>query len=232
MTSQWISVDAADGGRFDAYLSLPPSGKGPGLVLFEEIFGVNRHIRAVVDQYALNGFVVIAPDMFWRQEPRMELGYEGADRDKAVAAMKAADPAKLLQDIGSTIKALRGRPEVSGKIAALGFCMGGRLAYQAASTGEVDAAVCLYGGGIQGELDRVAKINIPMQFHYGEKDAGIPLDAVEKVKAAFAAKKQAEFFLYPDAGHGFNCWDRGSYHAKSAALSHGRALQFLAQNLL
>lgn len=230
MTSQWVSVNASDGGRFDTYLSLPPGGKGPGLVLFEEIFGVNRHIRAVADQYALNGFVVMAPDMFWRQEPRMELGYEGADRDKAVAAMKAADPAKLLEDIGSTIKALRARPELSGKIAALGFCMGGRLAYQAAGTGGVDAAVCLYGGGIQGDLDRAAKIKVPIQFHYGEKDAGIPMDAVEKVKAAFKGK-QAEFFIYPDALHGFNCWDRSSYQAKAAALSHGRALQFLAQNL-
>jgi carboxymethylenebutenolidase len=230
MTSQWISVNAADGGQFDAYLALPPSGKGPGLVLFEEIFGVNRHIRAVVEQYAQSGFVVLAPDMFWRQERRMELGYEGADRDKAVAAMKAADPAKLLEDIGSTVKALRARPEVSGKIGTLGFCMGGRLAYQAAALGVVDAAVSLYGGGIQGELDRVAKISAPMQFHYGEQDAGIPLDAVDKVKAAFKGK-QAEFFLYPNAGHGFNCWDRASYHAKSAALSHGRALAFLAQHL-
>ena len=161
----------------------------------------------------------------------MELGYEGADRDKAVAAMKAADPGKLLEDIGSTDKALRGRPECAGKIAALGFCMGGRLAYQAAAMGQVDAAVCLYGGGIHGELDKAAKIGVPIQFHYGEKDAGIPLDAVEKVKAAFAGKKQAEFFIYPDAGHGFNCWDRSSYQAKAAALSHGRALAFLAQNL-
>jgi len=230
MTSQWISVNAADGGQFDAYLALPPSGKGPGLVLFEEIFGVNRHIRAVVEQYAQSGFVVLAPDMFWRQERRMELGYEGADRDKAVAAMKAADPAKLLEDIGSTVKALRARPEVSGKIGTLGFCMGGRLAYQAAALGVVDAAVSLYGGGIQGELDRVAKISAPMQFHYGEQDAGIPLDAVDKVKSAFKGK-QAEFFLYPNAGHGFNCWDRASYHAKSAALSHGRALAFLAEHL-
>ncbi len=231
MTSQWVTLNAADGGKFDAYLALPPAGKGPGLVLFEEIFGVNRHIRAVADQYALAGFVVMAPDMFWRQEPHMELGYEGADREKAVAAMKSADPAKLIEDIGATVKALRARPELSGgKVAALGFCMGGRLAYQAAATAGVDAAVCLYGGGIQGDLGRVANIKVPMQFHYGEKDAGIPMDAVEKVKAAFKGKN-AEFFVYPDAQHGFNCWDRASYQAKASALSHGRALAFLAQNL-
>jgi len=230
MSSQWISVNAADGGRFDAYLSLPPGGKGPGLVLFEEIFGVNGHIRAVAEQYALSGFVVLAPDMFWRQERRMELGYEGADREKAVAAMKAADPGKLIEDIGATVGALRGRPEVSGKIAALGFCMGGRLAYEAAATAGIDAAVCLYGGGIQGELDRVASIKVPMQFHYGEKDAGIPLDAVDKVKAAFKGKA-AEFYLYPEAQHGFNCWDRASYQAKASALSHARSLAFLAQHL-
>lgn len=231
MSSQWIKVNAADGGQYDAYLCLPRTGKGPGLVLFEEIFGINRHIRAVCEQYAEDGFVVLAPDVFWRQEPRMDLGYEGADREKAVAAMKSADQSKLLQDIGTTIQALRNRPEVSGKVGALGFCMGGRLSYLAASTGKVDCAVPLYGGGIQNQLDLVSKIKCPMQFHYGEKDASIPLDAAKSVEKAFAGKN-AQFFFYPEAQHGFNCWDRAQYQARASALSHGRALQFLAENLL
>lgn len=230
MNSQWINVKAADGGEYGAYLSLPPLGKGPGILLVQEIFGVNRHIRAVADQYAQDGFVVLAPDVFWRQAPRVELGYEGADREKALALMKGSDPKLLVDDIKASVAALRARPEVTGKVAAVGYCMGGRLAFAAAATAGVDAAVAFYGGGIQDQLDRVASIECPMQFHYGARDQAIPLEAVEKVKAAFAGKK-AEFHIYPDAGHGFNCWDRASYHPQSAALGHGRALEFLSQHL-
>jgi carboxymethylenebutenolidase len=227
MTSQWIDVAATSGGKYGAYLSLPPAGNGPGLVLFQEIFGVNRHIRAVADQYALDGFVVLAPDLFWRDAPRVELGYEGADRERALVLMKGADPKLLAEDIKTTVAALRARPELAGKVGAVGYCMGGRLAYIAAAMAGVDAASSFYGGGIQDQLDRVASISCPMQFHYGAKDTAIPMEAVEKVKAAFAGKK-AEFWIYPDAGHGFNCWDRSAYHAASSALSHGRTLAFLA----
>jgi carboxymethylenebutenolidase len=230
MTSQWIDVAATSGGKYGAYLSLPPAGNGPGLVLFQEIFGVNRHIRAVADQYALDGFVVLAPDLFWRDAPRVELGYEGADRERALVLMKGADPKLLAEDIKTTVAALRARPELAGKVGAVGYCMGGRLAYIAAATAGVDAASSFYGGGIQDQLERAASIMCPMQFHYGAKDTAIPMEAVEKVRAAFAGRK-AEFWIYPDAGHGFNCWDRSAYHAPSAALSHGRALAFLAPAL-
>jgi carboxymethylenebutenolidase len=230
MNSQWVDIAATSGGKYGAYLSLPPAGKGPGIVLFQEIFGVNRHIRAVADQYALDGFVVLAPDLFWREAPRVELGYEGADRERALQLMKGADPKLLAEDIKTSVAALRARPELAGKVGAIGYCMGGRLAYIAAATAGVDAAVCYYGGGIQDQLDRAAAIKCPIQFHYGAKDTAIPMEAVEKVKAAFAGKK-AEFWIYPDAGHGFNCWDRSAYHAPSAALAHGRTLVFLAPAL-
>ena len=228
MNSQWIDIKSPDG-AYGAYLSLPPAGKGPGIVLFEEIFGVNRHIRAVADQYTLDGFVVLAPDVFWRAGARLEFGYEGEDRERAVANMKSLDPKKAAEDIKTTVAALRARPEVAGKVAALGYCMGGRLAYIAAATAGVDAAVSFYGGAIHDQLERVPSIKCPMQFHYGGKDQAIPLEAVEKVKAAFKGKN-AEFHIYP-AGHGFNCWDRSAYHAPSAALAHGRALEFLVRNL-
>ena len=106
MRSEWISIDASGGGRYDAYLSLPPAGRGPGLLLFQEIFGVNRHIRAVADQYALDGFVVLAPDLFWRDAPRVELGYAGADRELAMSLLKGTDPALLAADIPTSLAAL------------------------------------------------------------------------------------------------------------------------------
>jgi carboxymethylenebutenolidase len=200
-------------------------------VLFEEIFGVNEHIRAVAEQYALDGFVVLAPDMFWRQAPRVELGYEGADRQRALTLMTGYTGPDALADVGASVAALRARPEVAGaKVGAFGYCMGGRLAYLAAATTHIDAAVAFYGGGIHGQLERAAGISCPIQFHYAEQDDNIPLDAVERVRAALAGKT-AEVHVYPGAHHGFNCWARASYHAPSAALAHGRALVFLSTAL-
>jgi len=237
--AKWIQVEAAE--PFDAYLALPPAGSGPGLLLFQEIFGVNAHIRAVAEQYALAGFVVMAPDVFWRQHKRVELGYEGEDMQRALAFTKGMDREALLRDIASSVAALRARPEVAvhkvgdtsesaPKVGALGYCMGGRLAYLAAATTDIDAAVPYYGGGIHDNLERAASIRCPVQFHYAGVDNNIPPEAVEKVRAAMAGK-DTEFHVYAGAHHGFNCWARASYHAPSAALAHGRTLQFLAQHL-
>jgi carboxymethylenebutenolidase len=225
--SQWIEIAPGFGG----HLALPPAGRGPGLVLFQEIFGVNAHIRAVAEQYALDGFVVLAPDVFWRQAPRVELGYEGDDRQRAFGLMQGYGSADALTDIGAAVQALRARPETAGaRLGAFGYCMGGRLAYLAAASAGVDAAVAFYGGGIHGQLDLAAAVACPIQFHYAERDDHIPPGAVESVRRAFAGKP-AEVHVYPGAQHGFNCWARASYHAPSAALAHGRALAFLATAL-
>lgn len=223
----WIEI--APG--FAGYLALPPAGKGPGLLLFQEIFGVNRHIRAVAEQYAQDGFVVLAPDLFWRQAPRVELGYAGDDWKRAFALMQGYAAADALADIAASTAALRARPEVGGaKVGAIGYCMGGRMAYLAAATAGIDAATPFYGGGIHQQLERAAGITCPTQFHYAGHDDHIPPEAVESVRQAFAGKA-AEVHVYPGSMHGFNCSERASYHAPSAALAHGRALQFLASTL-
>lgn len=231
MNPRWIEIDEPGGGRQPAYVSLPPAGSGPGLVLYPEIFGINRHIRAVADQYALDGFVVLVPDLFWRDAPGVELGYDGADRDRALALMKAADPQQLAADAPRAVQALRALPECGPRAGAIGFCLGGRLAYLAAATGGLDATACFYGGGIQDQLTHATAVNGPIQFHYGAQDAAIPPAAVEKVRETFAVRADAEIWVYPDAGHGFNCWDRSSYHAPSAALAHARALTLFARAL-
>ncbi|HDR9227087.1 TPA: dienelactone hydrolase family protein [Burkholderia vietnamiensis] len=230
MTAQWIDIPTGSD-SFGGYLALPKRGTGPAVVIIQEIFGVNAHIRAVADQYAADGFVALAPDVFWRTQPRVELTYDGADRDKGIELMKKTDIGLAVADIGAAADTLRARADVAGKVAAIGYCFGGQLAYRAAAAGTVDAAVAYYGGGIQNALDLADKVTQPILFHYAENDHAIPLDAVEQVKGAFAGRGNASFHVYPDASHGFNCPDRASYHQRASALAHGRTLTFLAEQL-
>ncbi len=224
---RWLTL--ADG--FSGYLALPPSGSGPGLLLFQEIFGVNAHIRAVAEQYALDGFVVLAPDLFWRSAPKVDLGYEGEDRQRAFGLMQGYTADAALADIRTSAQALRARAEVGdARVGAIGYCMGGRMAYLAASELKLDAAVAYYGGGIHQQLQRASSVSCPVQFHYAGHDDHIPAEAVDSVRQAFASKP-AEVHVYPGALHGFNCWARAAYHAPSAARAHGRSLSFLASTL-
>lgn len=229
--TEWITMRAGDGRAYEGYFCLPPAGTGPGLVLFPEIFGVNRHIRAVAEQYALLGFVVLAPDVFWRQAPRAEYAYVGDDAARARDMLIRADMTEIVADLDTTVRTLRERPEVKGGVGALGFCIGGRLAYLAAAGGLVDAAACYYGGGIQDQLQKAPNVRCPMLFHYGETDPMIPLAAVERVKAAFEQQDSARFFVYPSASHGFNCWERASYQPLAAMQAHGRTVLHFARHL-
>jgi len=231
MPSTTISIPSHDGQQFDAYLSLPPTGKGPGLVLIQEIWGVNAHIRAVADSYALDGYVVLAPDVFWRQEPKTDLNYDEAGTKKAYQLMHGLDGPNAVKDLVATAQTLRQRPEVIGKVGVAGYCMGGRLSYHLAATGAVDTAVCYYGGGIQNHLDVAPAIQVPILFHYAALDAHIPATAVEAVKGAFAGRSHAQFHVYEGVDHGFNCWGRPMYNQRAAALAHGRTLEWLSNHL-
>jgi carboxymethylenebutenolidase len=179
----------------------------------------------------MDGYVVLAPDVFWRQKPGVDLQYTEADTQFAYQYMNNLDGPNAVKDLQATAQALRARAEVNGKIASLGFCMGGRLSYALAATGAVDAAVCYYGGGIQNNLDVAASIQVPILFHYGELDDHIPASAVSAVQQAFAGRSNAEFHVYPGVGHGFNCWSRPLYNQRAAALARGRSLQWLAVSL-
>jgi carboxymethylenebutenolidase len=148
-----------------------------------------------------------------------------------MALMKGADAASLAADVRASVAALRARPETAGlKVGAFGYCMGGRLAFIAAATAGVEAALSYYGGGIQNQLALAPKIKVPMLFHYAGLDPMIPPEAVAQVKTAMAGTP-AVFHDYADAHHGFNCWARAAYHPASAALALGRSLSFLAEHL-
>lgn len=229
MNASMLSIPSHDGKSFNGYLSLPPTGVGPGLILIQEIFGVNEHIRSVADQYALDGYVVLAPDLFWRQKPGVELAYVGDDYKQAYQYMNGLDGPNALHDLQSTAQALRGLPQVQGKVGTIGFCMGGRLSYALAAAGAVDAAVCYYGGGIQNNLGVAAAVNVPIQFHYGALDSHIPAAAIDAVKGAFDGRDNAQFHVYEGAEHGFNCWARASYNRHAALVAHGNTLHFLAE---
>jgi carboxymethylenebutenolidase len=231
MVSSTIAIQSLDGKQFDAYLSLPPTGRGPGLVMVQEIWGVNEHIRAVADQFAMDGYVVLAPDIFWRQEPNVDLMYDEAGTKKAYQLMQNLDGANAVADLRATVAALRKRPELDGKVAVVGYCMGGRLAYHLAASGAVDTAVCYYGGGIQNHLDLAPSITVPILFHYGALDAHIPASAVAAVKSAFDGRSQAQFYVYEGADHGFSCWGRPMYNQRASALARGRTLEWLSTQL-
>lgn len=228
MQSRHIDISSFDGKQFKGYLSLPPAGRGPGIVLIQEIFGVNPHIRAVADQYAMDGFVVLAPDVFWRQEPGLQLEYGESDFSKALGFMQRMDLGSVMKDLAATVKALRALPECEGKIASLGFCMGGLLSFLCAVEAGVDAAVSYYPGGIDQHLHKGAGIDRAVLLHFAEQDHFISQQAIEAVERAFAGNSQVHVQRYPAVDHGFNCWERPAYHQASAARARGRTLQFLA----
>ena len=230
VTTQWIEITSAEG-TFGAYLAIPHTLKGPGIVLIQEIFGVNEHIRSVAEQYAADGYLVIAPDLFWRNGHRIELGYDEAGWKHAVELMNATDRYKAQADIKLAIDALKAQPGLDGRIASIGFCFGGMLSYNTAANGFVDVAIAYYGGGIQNQLDRAGEIKVPLLMHFGEQDSHIPLEAVEKIAERFENNDNVEIVVYPQAEHGFNCSHRDSYNQRAAAEAHGNTLIFLGQEL-
>lgn len=231
MTSSWIKVSSQDGGHYRAYLSLPPSGKGPGLLVLQEIFGVNRHIRNVCDKFAAEGFVVLAPELFWRLEPNFEVGYEGEDFDRALAYYPKFDEQLGLADIESSRKHLKGLAECTGKIGVTGFCLGGKMTFHSATHLDIDCGVAYYGGGIQNHLEEAKDLKCPLVIHLGEHDDLIPPDAIAKIKKELGNNSKVTIYVYEGAQHGFNCDERASYHKPSADLAFKRSIDALKSAL-
>ena len=219
MAGIWIDI----GGGMTGYLAVPAAGSGPGIVLLQEIFGVNAHMRDVADLYAEEGYVVLAPDLFHAMEQRVELGYEGADMEKAFGFYQRFDPEAAVPDIIASVAALRARPECTGKVGAIGFCLGGKLAWLAAARAGVDAAVSYYGVGIETSLGELSKIKCPVTLHFGESDKFVPAEARDAITAAVAGRT-IEIFVYPGADHGFNCPERPAFDAAASLMAHSRSL--------
>ena len=231
MSTQWINISNEGDKEFSGYLALPPKGTGPGLILLQEIWGVNDHIKAVAEQYAMSGFVVMAPDVFWRFDKQIALNYDEQGNEKAFGYLNDLDKDQAVKDLSLAVDKLKSLPEVTGKVGVMGYCMGGLLAFRTAAATDLDAAVCYYGGGIADFIDEAADIHNPILFHHGVKDQLIPEEAREAIRHHFAVRKDAVLYDY-DADHGFNCWGRPAmYDQPSATIAQGRTLEFLGQFL-
>jgi carboxymethylenebutenolidase len=230
MPGQTIDIKTDKAG-FTGYLALPESKKGPGLLLVQEIFGVNKHIRETADLYAEAGFVVLAPDVFWRVQPHVELSYTPDDIKQATQVAQKNDKEQMIKDMASAITTLKARPEYAGKVGVVGYCLGGTVAYKLATHDLVDCAVGYYGGGIEQSLDESKDLHCPLMLHFGAKDTHIPLASVEKIRQGLKGKGHVEIFVYDDADHGFNCDQRASYDRKSAMLAYGRSMVLLQKTL-
>lgn len=214
-----ISLTADDGNTLSAYTA--GAAAAPGVVILQEIFGVNRHMRHVCDNFAVNGFRAIAPALFDRIEPGIELDYTPESVETGRGHMRGLGLDGPLADIRAALAWLGDGPG-----GVCGYCWGGTLAWASATRLDgVAAAVCFYGGGIPGMARETPRC--PVQFHFGETDHSISMEAVETVRAA---QPDAELYVYP-AGHGFACEERASYHAESDELGHERAFAFLKRHL-
>jgi carboxymethylenebutenolidase len=215
-------LTAADGHSFNAYVAAPAGKARGGLVVVQEIFGVNSHVRAVADGFAAAGYFSVAPALFDRVERGVELGYETQDMQRGMALKTACGNPPALRDIAAAVS----HAKAAGRVGIVGYCWGGLLAWLAAC--EVDglaASVPYYGGGMPDHAARQPRV--PVLAHFGERDAHIPLAGVE----AFAkAQPGVSVHLYA-AGHGFNCDQRASFDAAAAALARERTLAFLRQHV-
>jgi len=211
------TIMARDGHEFQAWLvAAPPRPRG-AVVVIQEIFGLNSHIRSVTDGFAAAGFTAIAPALFDRVRRGIELGYSAEEQQQGAGYRKQIAPEAALKDVAACAAVVRH----SGRTGAVGYCWGGRLAYLAACELTLACAVVYYGK-VADCLERTPRC--PVMYHYGTEDKSIPLEEVEQLRAAQPA---AIVHVYEGAGHGFNCEQRGSYHAEAAALARTRTLEFL-----
>ncbi|WP_422000195.1 dienelactone hydrolase family protein [Reyranella sp.] len=219
-----IRLTAADGGQFAAYLALPARTPAPGLVLLPEVFNTNPHIRSVADGYAAAGYVVLAPDVFWRQEPACYAPYTDEGRAKVAALRARLDTDQFARDLGDVVDALRGRADTTEKVGIMGFCLGGKFAYLAATRLPVDAAVSYYGVEIDNYLDEADRLRCPLLMHFAEHDPHVPPPTVAAIKARMGAWTNVTIHDYPGTEHGFNRKGYPPFQEEAAALARERTL--------
>lgn len=211
-----LQLLAADGNTLSAYLAKPEGPPRGAVVVVQEIFGVNSHIRRVAEQYAAAGYLAIAPALFDRLQTGVDLGYDAAGLQAGIELMMKTTNEGAIADVNAAIDAV----SHAGHVGMVGYCWGGRVTWLAGCRTNIAAGVAYYGGGIAQLLDETPRC--PMLLHFGERDSHIPLSDVERIRQAYPA---GTYHLYP-AGHGFNCSDRADFDAASARLAFERTIEF------
>jgi carboxymethylenebutenolidase len=226
-------IRTADGAAMGAHVSLPEAGEGPGVLILMEIFGVGSYIKRATERLAELGYVAIAPDLYRRIAPGLELDHDENGLKRALETVQRLDLQGAVEDSLTALGALRDRPEIAGRdVAVLGFCLGGSLAYEVAVAGDPAAAVCYYGSGIPDRLDQADRIGCPVLFHFGREDQYIPLEAAERVCAIAEQHEGWECHIQPDAGHAFDNHDAPMFSKpQAAARAWEITREFLARSL-
>lgn len=220
-----------EGGAFDAYLAKPATGSGPGVVVIQEIFGVNANVRAIADELAAAGYVALAPDLFWRIEPGVDITDQSeAEWAKAFDLFGKFNVDLGITDIAATIKALKAVPGVT-KVGAVGHCLGGLLAYLTAARTDVDVAVSYYGVNIASLLGEAAKISKPILLHVAEKDQFVPAEAQKQMADTLGVHQQATMVTYAGQDHAFARIGGAHYNAGAALAANAATSAFFAAHL-
>lgn len=226
-----ITINGRDG-ELSAYLATPPSGSGPGLLVIQEIFGVNDSMRRMCDEFAAQGFVALCPDLFWRQEPGIQIT-DKTDEEwaKAFELFQGFDVDKGVEDLKDSLAALRGLDACTGKAGSVGYCLGGKLAFLMATRSDADCNISYYGVELDKLVGEAKAIRHPTLLHIAEEDEFVPKEAQAKVKKALAGHAQVTIFSYPGMPHAFARDGGIHYDAEAAKLANGRSAEFLQQNL-
>lgn len=227
-----ITISTADG-EFGAYLAVPQGqGSAPGIVVIQEIFGVNAVMRALCDDYAARGYVALCPDLFWRQQPNVQLtDRTEAEWQQAFAFMKGFNEAKGIDDLRIALEHLRGHEACSGKAGSVGYCLGGRLAYLMATRTAVDCSVGYYPVGVEGLLNEAAAITKPLMLHIAEADEFATDEARAQVASGLERNAMVTLHSYPGVGHAFARPGGKHWDEDAASLANGRTAAFFEKHL-
>lgn len=228
-----LQIAAHDGGHFNAYIALPATTPAPAIIVIQEIFGVNAEMRAKCDKLASQGYIAICPDLFWRIEPGIELiDSVPEELQRAFDLFGQFEIEKGAEDLKATLAAIRNHESCNGKVAAIGYCLGGKLAYIMATQSDVDAAVSYYGVAIETMLGEASRITKPLLMHIAEKDEFVPPQAQAQIKSALANHPQIAIYSYPGMDHAFARNGGMHYNAEAANLANARTDDFLKTNLV
>jgi carboxymethylenebutenolidase len=226
-----ITIDSSSG-NFGGYLATPSGGRGPGIVVIQEIFGVNKVMRDIADGFAARGYFALAPDLFWRIEPGVQLTDKSdAEWKRAFDLMNKFEPDLGVGDIQASINHLRETDGCTGRVGAVGYCLGGLLAYLTAARTDVDASVGYYGVNIDQKLDEAQTINRPLMLHIAERDQFVKAEAQKKIADALTTNSHVTLHFYPQMDHAFAREGGAHYDKACADLANGRTSTFFQQHL-